>query len=51
MVKDLCIAENAELAAARVLKGDARNCSSLLQRNGIEEGARRYHVPALSSQT
>jgi hypothetical protein len=37
MVKDLCIAENAKLAAARVLRGDARNCSSLLQRNGFKK--------------
>ena len=35
MVKDLCIAENAaDLASARVLRGDARNCSSILVRNG-----------------
>ncbi len=37
MVRDLCIAENAGLAAARVLRGDARNCSSLLQRNGFKK--------------
>jgi DNA modification methylase len=38
MVKDLCIAEHAqELAAARVFRGDARNCSSILQRNGIKK--------------
>lgn len=37
MVKDLCIAENAELADARVLKGDARNCSALLKRNGYKK--------------
>jgi DNA modification methylase len=44
MVKDLCIADNAELATARVLKGDARNCSSLLQRNGF----RKVHVAITS---
>lgn len=37
MVKDLLIAENAELAAARVLRGDARNCSSILLRNGYKK--------------
>jgi DNA modification methylase len=38
MVKDLCIAENAAgLAAARVLRGDARNCSSILARNGYKK--------------
>jgi len=37
MVKDLCIAENEELAAARVLRGDARNCSSILKRNGYKK--------------
>jgi DNA modification methylase len=35
MVRDLCIAENAaDLPNARVLRGDARNCSSILVRNG-----------------
>lgn len=37
MVRDLCIAENLELGAARVLKGDARNCSSILKRNGYKK--------------
>lgn len=37
MVRDLCIAENAKLATARVLRGDARNCSSILKRNGYKK--------------
>lgn len=38
MIKDLCIAENAaDLGAARVLRGDARNCSSILLRNGYKK--------------
>ncbi len=44
MVKDLCLAENAELAAARVLKGDARNCRSLLQQHGYK----KFHVAITS---
>jgi DNA modification methylase len=37
MIKDLCVAENAKLVAARVLRGDARNCSSLLKRYGYKK--------------
>jgi DNA modification methylase len=37
MIKDLIIAERADLAAAKVFRGDARSCSSLLQRNGIKK--------------
>ena len=44
MIKDLIIAERATLASAKVIKGDARNCSSILQRSGIE----KVHV-AISS--
>lgn len=44
IIKDLCIAERAELAAAKVFRGDARNCSSILQRNGIK----RVHVAITS---
>jgi len=44
MIKDLIIAERAELASAKVIRGDARSCASILQRHGI----RKVHV-AISS--
>lgn len=37
MIRDICVAERAELGASRVLKGDARRCSSLLIRNGYDK--------------
>jgi DNA modification methylase len=44
MIKDLIIAERAELASAKVFRGDARSCSSILHRYGVK----KVHV-AISS--